>query len=166
MPIEISDTDMKVCGCCGQQRPYPTREGLWEVLYDPQFNPDGSLVTERTFTTLVAWDGAKIDPPRKVSNTHKVEQIWVRVSVVDVSHLNGDGPLLLVPSNSVHAIWWPDRSIWRKIGDKPEIKWQDVVERNYRLGDGKFVPSAEDLEDETPAERQAREEDADEELNK
>ena len=139
--MEINDSDMRACGCCGQMRPFPTREGLWEYNEDPSFNQDGSLLTEIRLTEIMTVrDGKKLDPPVSKECVYKHEQVWRRVSVVDVSRVEGiEGPLLIVPVGKVHAAWWPSDAMWRKVGDKPEIDWKEVVCDNVRLGDGARV---------------------------
>ena len=109
MPKEVSDRDSAECPCCGQERPCPTRAGLWEY-----------------------------------SDGHGTGRYWIRASIVDISHLGMDGPLLVVPDGSVHAAWWPSNCAWRKVGDEPTIGWESVVYRGRRLGDGQFVPDEDD----------------------
>ena len=91
-------------------------------------------------------DGKEISPPREDRTAVKTEQVWNRVNIVDVSHLTDSNyQLLVVPIGKVHAIWWPSRAIWRKVADKPEVDWHDVVADGTRLGDGVQVPDPDDI---------------------
>ena len=117
---------------------------MWEFLQDPIFEPDGSLKTEYRDEDIV-WmkDGKKLDKPIVIPRVRPCEQVWQRVSVVDLTgiehHGKDDYHLLIVPVGEKSAIWWPDRAIWRKVGDVPEIDWKDVVADGVRLGDGERV---------------------------
>ena len=133
--------EVKVCYCCGQLRPYPNRSGLWEYLEDPIFNPDGTLTTERVMEDIISFeDGKPVVPPVVRKRTYPVDQVWQQVNIVDVSHLGLNGRLLLVDINKKRSSWWPDKAIWRKVGETSLISWEDVVYDGYRLGDCTFKP--------------------------
>lgn len=132
--------DVTVCDCCGQLRPKPTMAGMWEYLEDPQFNPDGSLVTERKHEYLASMqDGKTVTSPVWQTRIVKVDQKWRKVNIVDVSHLGDGFRLLVVPVEGKRAIWWPERAIWRKVEDKPSVQWEDVICDGHRLGDGRWM---------------------------
>ena len=124
-------TDRGVCYCCGQARPFPTQEGLWEYLENPIFLPDGSL-----------------DECRHNSR-------WIKASVINAAPFTGDNgfchdegddkvSLRLVPVGMWRCIEWPAVAIWRKISDIPEIATGDVIDEGYRLKDGEWMGKWDD----------------------
>jgi hypothetical protein len=121
-----TDVDMAVCQCCGQKRPCPTKEGLWEYLDHPIFNPDGTL-----------YDYSR----------------WVKVNIIDAGKFgkadesckdDHSVSLLLVPVGMKRAMDWPERAVWRKIGDVPEIDPGEVIVEGTRLRDGEWMGKWDD----------------------
>lgn len=138
--IATKESDRMICSHCGQACPHPTKAGLWEYISNPQFNLDGSLVTEMKRTIVTSYKEDKVvNPPITEIVVDKVNQVWQRVSIVDISHLGCQHQdLLLIPSGSKRTEEWPKIAIWRKVGDAPEIIWQDVIQGIRRLGDCEF----------------------------
>lgn len=136
--MAVNETNQSVCSCCGQKRPFPTQAGLWEYVQDPLFNPDGTLLSEFR-SSGTTYKGDKLDEPVTVEHVSAYHQPWQRVSIVDVRHLGGEYGLLLVPLGKQRAIWWPERAVWRKVGESPEIDWKEVICEGTRLGDGKWM---------------------------
>lgn len=86
MTFTYPGLNKEYCNTCGQLRDYPTEPGDWEYLENPSVAIDYAIYKG---------DNSRL--------------IWKQVTIVQ-----DDEGLMILPVGKEEPVWWPHHALWRK----------------------------------------------------